>query len=126
MTIDSLTPAAWRYTLHMELGQVETRLTQDRTDTPFGRRGTDYDPSYTFTEEPLYALPDASQAPRSGYSQTTEVREITEEKARVYSFIINGPLDAEGCRWEARCDQTITGIEWTICGHLADAIARLK
>jgi hypothetical protein len=28
------------------------------------------------------ALPDASQAPRSGYSQTTEVREITEEMVR--------------------------------------------
>jgi hypothetical protein len=51
---NSLTPVAWRYTLLMELKQTEVRLTQDRTDTPFGRRGTDYDPSYTFTEEPLF------------------------------------------------------------------------
>lgn len=40
-------------------------------------------------------LPDASQAPRSGYSQTTEVREITEANVDEYALALTKRIERE-------------------------------
>lgn len=38
---------------------------------------------------------------------------------------IDGPLDAKGSRWEARCEMTSTGLEWRLRGNLAKAVAKM-
>lgn len=48
---------AWLHTLHMELGQVERRLTFN-SDSPFGRPGIDYSSEYSVTAEPLFTKSD--------------------------------------------------------------------
>lgn len=52
-------PSAWLHTVHMELNQTMTRLT-DSPENPWGKPGRDYSAEYEVTSEPLYkgaALP---------------------------------------------------------------------
>lgn len=52
-------PTAWLHTVHMELNQTMTRLT-DSPENPWGKPGRDYSAEYEVTSEPLYkgaALP---------------------------------------------------------------------
>lgn len=54
-------PSAWLHTIHMELNQTMTRLT-DSPENPWGKPGRDYSAEYEVTSEPLYkgaALPQA-------------------------------------------------------------------
>lgn len=58
------TPVAWLHTLHMECGQVTTRLTDwdcvdpdEPTWGAFGRPGRDYSEEYRVTTQPLYPHP---------------------------------------------------------------------
>lgn len=44
--------AAWEWTLHMELGQKEVRLTQRKVN-PFGPPGVNYSESYKLTVRKL-------------------------------------------------------------------------
>lgn len=74
---DSLTPVAWRWRIPDGDGSerwqvVFSQSMADACRSLFDSKGLGQ------KVEALYALPDASQAPRSGYSQTTEVREITD------------------------------------------------
>lgn len=55
-----VTPTAWLYTLHMELGQSMTNLRTERHPYPFGYPGENFSNEFTVTETPLYA---ASQRP---------------------------------------------------------------
>lgn len=52
-------PAAWLHTLHMEHGQSRSRASLSPKH-PFGKRGADYDPSYSVTTAPLYTDPPAA------------------------------------------------------------------
>jgi len=61
------TPVAWLHTLHMEQGQVSTRLTDwdcvdpdEPTWGAFGRPGRDYSEEYRVTTQPLYTHPPAT------------------------------------------------------------------
>jgi len=60
-------PVAWLHALHMEQGQVSTRLTDWDCIDPdepswgaFGRPGRDYSEEYTVTTQPLYTHPPAT------------------------------------------------------------------
>ncbi len=44
---------AWMHTMHMEHGNKK-KTVNFREKDPFGRRGHDYDPTYTVTSEPLF------------------------------------------------------------------------
>lgn len=46
-------PAAWLYTMHMELGQKQKRVELERGN-PWGIPGRDYSKEYRVTEEPLF------------------------------------------------------------------------
>lgn len=72
---DSLTPVAWRYRWPKPHGSGDWHFMEAKPDHLTNVAVAEV--------EPLYALPDASQAPRSGYSQTTEVREITDTKPAI-------------------------------------------
>lgn len=42
-----------------------------------------------------------------------------------FKIRIDGPLDAKGSGWEARCEMTSTGLEWRLQGNLAKAVAKM-
>lgn len=60
---------AWEHTLHMDLGQTETRLTDEADDEPFGRWNVDYDPFYRVTKRPLIYGDTAPPSPKAEPNQ---------------------------------------------------------
>lgn len=44
-----------------------------------------------------------------------------------FELVLNDPAlsNAKGMQWQARCEQTVTGVKWILAGDLAAAVHRM-